>query len=533
MKKWRVTRELANAFPEWSRIHTDDQSIGYLFLNTLSGPLEHMQKQLQRQRANNFIPTANLDEIDLIYQTILPTTFDFAQDGGDPLETISVAPTVSGLIDNSWYDVTITEKNDIQSFWYDSIPNRISLGEVVSGESSVLIDEAANDFPVSGEFTHHLNGGHLYIEAVGGTQYLNIEEGTLYRGQVLLQGETRKGTLEEETIIVPWDMKQRTQKEWNIIHQASVMNTESGVNVVISSADYNQGPYLSQYNFLYSEQRNKIDEFWDVGTVNDVSTLDQVLYTTDEWQNLVQGFSDTAVNSSWEFLDTNWLNISGIDVALQPFTDLAWVLDDNNQVYLYDTLDTTVSGFDLLKARTAGSHIQIDPLTKTVIRGEDIEILPWHALPLKEIQKYRIWYQTPSGTKYGLLNGAQVSFTSDFYVKQTEKLKRSVEDVITISATELGEYLFVFEAEFVDGETHTDYRIVPVQYKYPLAQFDLSTLIADPLDGIEFSSDQQLWVKSNNDHYQINLHHDKMLIDFTNKVLYFREPYEEVDISND
>lgn len=530
MKKNKATRELVNIFPAYTKMRSNEQSVGYLLLNSFASPMDYMTESLNTMQKNIYLSTRNLDEIDILHRVSLPTTFDFTYETDDPLNPQVVAPTVSGYANGTWYLVTPSDLNTIRDFWYEAIPTRVSLSEIVSGIDYELISEVAEDFPVSGEFLHHLGGGRLHIETTGGIQYLTSDSQSIYRGHVTLHGQTRKGTIETETIIFPWDMKQPTQKEWKEINQVDVHNMEDGVTVDIRSADFTSGPYLSHYNLAYSDNRNKVDEFWDLGVQDSMPTLDYIGYISDEWQQLVLGFSNKEVKKSWELVDENYNNVSGIDIAVQPFTNHAWVIDDSNMLYLYDIYDTVVSGVSNLRGITNGSHIQIDVDTPSVVLGQDISILPWHARPLKEIQKYRIWYQTPSGTKYGLLGGVPVAYTSDFYVRGEQTLTRTIENTITLTATERGEYLFVMEAEFVDYDIHTTKVIVPVNFKTPLAQFDLSLLIPTTVDGIEFDADQQIWIKSANDIYQIKLHFDNMLIDYNNKVLYFREEYDYVDV---
>lgn len=533
MKKCKTTRELVNIFPLYTKVRQNDQSTGFLLLNSLAEPMEYMTEQLLKAQKNNYLTTCNLDEIDLLYKVVLPTTFNFSEDNSDPFNPQYIPPTVSGLVDNTWHSVSVSELNNVEDFWYNAIPDRISLDEIVSGIETSLISDVAENFPVSGEYSHHLdNGGRLWFETTGGIEYITIANQIVNRGQVIIEGKTRKGTIETENIIFPWDMKQPTQKEWKTIYNISVHNIEDGVTLDVSTADFSSGPYLSFYNTRYSENRNKIDEFWDLGVQDNVPTLDMVGYVSDEWQQLVLGFSNREVKESWELIDENYTNVSGIDLAIQPFTNRGWVVDGNSNLYCYDLTETTISGVNLLKDSLAGAQVQIEVNTPSVVLGQNIDILPWHARPLKEIRKHRVWYQTPSGVKYGLLNNTPVSYSSDFYVTNTGTLSRTIDNHIILTATERGEYLFVIETIFVDGETETYKVIVPVNYKVPLVQFDLSSIISNNIDGIDFSSDQELWIKAQNDIYKINLHFDNMLIDYTNKIIYFRENYDQVGIES-
>jgi len=184
---------------------------------------------------------------------------------------------------------------------------------------------------------------------------------------------------------------------------------------------------------------------------------------------------------------------------------------------------------DLIRDRTPGSHVQIDISPKWLLLGEDIDFVPWHARPIQEIVKYRLWYQTPGGVRYGLLDGSPVGFDTNFWVVGRQ-LKRTVADLQTITAVERGEYLLALEAVFDDESTHTEKVLVSVNYKIPRGTIDVSSFVTDPIIGIDFDADQAMWVQTADKYYKIALHTDIMLIDYTNKILYFKEPYEEVAV---
>jgi hypothetical protein len=531
MKKSNVTQELVNIFPPWSKVRTDEQSVGQQVLNPFANAMERLERQLHTIRDNQYITTANLDEIDLVYKVELDADFDWDYDNKDPLEVNPLPPTVTGLSSGSWYPVEQAELNDIETFWYESIPNRVTLENTVSGENHELLTLDAEEAPVTGVWEHHLDGGDLWIEAIGGVQYLNFEQDRLYRGKVIISGETRKGTIEEETLVFPWDMKQRTTKEWKVVKQVKAFDIEDEVEIDIRSADFSSGPYLSVWNNRYSKNRNKIDEFWDMGHNDTIPTLDRIEYQSDEWQQLVLGFSSKDIIDRWELLDASNNTVSGVDMTLQPYTNRAWVTTADT-LFLYDLAEETVSGVNDLIDDTAGANVQLDYDDTYVLLGEDITFLPWHARPLKEISKYRLWYKQPNGQKYGLLQGTPVSFSSDFWViiPQGTDLSRTVEDYVNITTTQRGEYLVVCEVEFIDGETQTTSRIFSTRQKTPLAVLDVSSIVPGSIDGIDFDADQKLWVKSGDKYYQIGLHADKMIIDYPNKIIDLKENYEEVTI---
>lgn len=534
MRHNTITQELVNIFPSWSKVRADKQSVGYQVLNVLASPIEDMEKEIQRGLASEFVVTTDLDTPDIMYRVDLDTDFVFDLSTSDPLNPRPLVPTVSGYIDSNQYAVQSTHDNTLKSTWRDFLPSRLSLGTTKTG-NDLLLKIMASGLPQEGNYLHHLGGGHVFIETVSGLQYITNSalDKRLLRGQVSITGKTRKGTTETENIFFGWDQRQKTFNEWQEITQVNGLNLEDTVKITIRSMDFGDD-YISNWNLRYSQNRRKIDEFWALGTQGVIATLDRVEYATDEWQQLIHGIIDKSVVQQWELLDANDHTVSGVDLALQPFTDRIWIVDSGNNLYVYDLNDTMPDNLDLLAPRTPGSHVQFDADTREVVfNGDNFIFTPWHARPLQEIARYRIWYQDPTGTKYGLLSGTTVAFNTDFWV-YGQQIQRTVEDLITFTPTIRGEYLFVIEVYFEDDTYQEERAIFRTVHKDPIAQYDISSLVSGQATALEFDADQKLWIKTASGYYQLDMHYDVMLIDYDNKVIYFRENYDSVDvITND
>lgn len=530
MKKNTITQELVNVFPSWARIRTDDQSVGQQLLNAVSTPIERMQKEIRRAEANAFVTTADLDQPDLLYKLVLGPSFVFDTDTSDPFLTRSLPPTVSGTVGVDTYLVNATTANTLEEVWRVYLPDRFSLGAAVSGVDHELLDLQVDSMPWSGVALHHLSGGHLWIECISGVQYIrNGEFGALERGQVVLTGETRKGTIESENIVFPWDQRQKSLRDWKKLTKVEALHMESGVNIKINSGDYNATDYLSQWNFRFSPHRKKVDEFWQIGEVEGVPTLDRVEFATDEWQQLIQGQVEKTVVQSFEPLDSGGAPVTPEDLALQPYSDRCWIIDQAGTLYVYDLTDSTPENIDLLKGRTAGPSVTFEVDFREIVYGESFTFIPWHIRPLSEILRYRIWYQDPSGARYGLKKGVTVPITDNFWIVG-QQIKRTVEDVITFTPSMRGEYLFVIEADFTDGRSENERMIMRTRDKKALEEWSISSLISGIPLGLEFDSDQKLWVRTDEGYFRIDFHYDVMLIDYENKILYFREKYNEITV---
>lgn len=535
MRKSKVLQDLVNVYPPSAKIRIDEQSIGQQVFNTFANTMEHMDEQLFDQEKNNFLTTANQKEIDLTYRVELPTSFDFDLNSIDPTNPTPISPTVKGLVINDaqsgWVTITQAELNNVKSFWYDSVPNRANVSDVVSGFHVLRAGTSNINFPWSGEINHHLytlGGGAIWIETQSGLEYISTNDrGKLDRATIIIRGTTRKGSEESETFIFPWDQKQCSKKEWKILSSIEVYNLEDDISVVLTSADFNNQPHLRHYNIKHSPNRNKIDEFF--GLSDDGKKLQRIQYISDEWQQLVLGFSDQEVKEEWNLLNSNYLTVSGVDLAMEPFSNRAWVATVSGMLYCYDLEEYMVSGVTLLEGKTPNSEINLEVINRNLILGDEIRISPLHVRPLQEITKYKIWYRTPSGSRFGLRNGTAVSYTSNYWAYPTQ-VNRVIEPDIVLIANEYGEYLFTIEAVMVNGNTFIDKVVVKVQNKLPLTTINIRPQLSQNLIGIDFDSNQRLWARTAAGYYPIDLYTDIMLIDYDNKVIYLKELYQSIEV---
>lgn len=543
VKKARSTRELTNIFPEWSRVRSDDQSVGFQLFNAIGYSMDTMDEYLEIMKKNQYIGTANIDEVDQIWNIQLPTDFSFSTTSIDEIGINYTPPTVEGL---AWLDaelivsgytpVTISEDNDLKTFWYKALPTRLIVDYIASGYSDLLIDQLAISFPFdsienSGTLKHHLyelDGGYLWLEAKSGVQYINTNEldGSLDRAEVIIRGITKKGTEENERLIFPWNIKQRTTKEWKEVTRVEPYQFEDSTTLTVKSSEFNNPEYMDFFNLRYSDDRTKIDDFWSLG--NTGYTLERVNYIATKWQDLLLGFTDKETKRHWNLLDENGQAISFADLAVQPFTNRAWFATSDGYIYCYNLEEEGFTNIDLIKDSNPNSNLDLVFEDRYLTSFDDINFIPTYVNPLQEIDKYRIWYQDPNGDKFGLLNGTTVSYSSDFYVYQPQ-VKRALEPLVNLTPNLMGEYLFCIEATYVDNTTDIKKVLVSVNYKTPLAY--LNTGLSN-IDGIDFDGDQRLWLRDTNSYYhRIKFFYDNMLIDYTNKIIYLRDSYIDVRVT--
>lgn len=533
MNKSITTQNLINCFPPWSKVRTDDQSVGYQFLNTLAQPIEKLDRQLDKMNKNAFLVTANLDEIDIVHKIELPPTFNFDLDLSDVTNPVSLPPVVTGLVNSDYIPIALAQRNDIESFWYESVPNRASIAQTIVSIDHVLLNLLGSTIIWEGAVDHHLapitNGGRIWVECANGHRYIrnNKELNIIERGTVTIFGITRKGTQESETFAFGWDDKQLSIKQWKRLTKVIISDMEDDVVIQIRSGDFDEGPYWSFWNARFSEEKTKIDEFWGLNKGEQYS-LERIGFVSNDWQQLVQGFSEKEVKEAWN-LRINDEDVYPEDIAIQPFTNRLWAITAEGLLLCYDLEESNIEHIEALLEKTPGSDVQLYVENKHLTFGENIIFQAKHLRITQEIVSYKLWYITPAGVRHNIT----------ILPNNNIKIDRNLSEEIVIEGKEYGEWIIGLEATMADETVFQDRVIVSVQAKTPITVIDLGPLFNlstdESFNGIDFDSDQRLWVRTgdsnSNSCTQINLHTDIMLIDYDNKIIYLKENYNDVRIT--
>lgn len=517
---------MVNAFPEWSDARSDEQSLAFQVTNVMGEHLQKLDEQLLKMGRNYFLTTANLDEIDLVYKYELPLSFQFQTDETDSAFTVNISPTVSGLIGDTWYPVTIASNNDIETFWYESVPNRMSSTVTESGNHIVLSGVSLETSPFTTfDNVPHIPG-RLTVTISGGTQFLAIENDQPARGLVILEGVTRRGTEESETLIFVYNDTKQTVKEWKELTSASVFGITPDTAVLsIRSAEFNYGPYKDSFNLEWSVGNEKVDTFWNVGVSDEGTyTLDQIRYVTDQFDNLLAGLTDKEVVRSTEVLTSSGLTFVPVDLAVQPFANRVWICSAD-KLFLFDT-DMHYPNMRQMTKKQYDSIAGIEADSYHKVLNDEVELSYLFRRPIKEVARHRVSVKNPSGTRNGIVNSTLVSITSDFWrYGLVSDRQMSKSDILQLSIR--GDYVFTLETIFVDGTNAIDEVIISVESKEALAEYDLDFTAV----GLSFDSDQKLWVLDDAGiKHRIDLAYDVMLVDYDQKTIYFREQYEEIGV---
>jgi len=546
MKKSITAQELRNTFPPWSRTRNDDTSVGARFLSALSAPMDYTEEQLTKMRANYYVPSFNVGEIDKLYKISLPSDFPFEIVSlPDSIHDKYVTPDVVGHIGSNAYTVSEVENNSLYNLWYDSLPNRLSVSFSEVIDPILIVTAAASDAPFTGIWKNPTSSGELYIRMEGGTRYLDLDSNTVRETIVEIEGLTQEGTVETEQLVFPWPEVRSTITRWDTVFRVSVWNASDGTSISVSFSQFNTVDLKTNRPQRQTEDGHFIDESIRLGANADnanFSTLVRTGFVHDNWKDVIKGFFETEDKEYYDLIDDLGAFVSGIDITYIPFTNRCVILDQTGKLFFYDLFEVVMDDPSLLDGQTVGANALMEVESRSVLLNGTMFVIPWLGRVTKDPVKYRISYRTPSGLEFGYLNGS-VPITGDYWIAIDGRLNsRQMGPPVELIATEHGDWVFTLETEYEDGTVEISKQSVRVNSKIPLKVLDTASYLSSspygaltPV-GIDMGNDQSLTILARDsfgdEHLcSVTLAYDVMLIDYEQKLIYTRELYDSVTVT--
>ena len=531
------TQWIVNSYPDWSATRSDEQSLGFRLGNAAAVSVDGLLKGLVKGAANNYLPSSVVSDLDVFYTTSLPGTYKFTK---NPLDTSSyryTPPEVFGLRDGSWQAVSMAPSNTTESFWYETLPNGIFL-ESTDSSAFLLVSSTVGQGP----WTSPLPLGEvspanvLSISLSGGESYLgSTDNNFLRKGVVQISGVSEEGLPLTEEIVFLEDEDRKTTRSFKSIDAGGIRCygvEPSGTSIIVKSMGFQQTDYPSAFPIDTDALDNEMPLFWAIstGTLSSGSTLDLRIFENAPEMRL-EGFVSKDIFCRQELLTSGGANITAMDLTVEPYSSNLWLVDDHN-LYLFDA-NIPYPDTSLLDKKQMDASSVIETNKRSFVRGETLELDFLWARPSTGMVSHRAWVKKPDGTLKSLENGIEVPYHADrtswVYGEPTRKAIRPAEFYML---DQLGNYVYTLEVSYTDGSTSVDQRIAAVYYQKPKASFDLTTIgINNPIVGIDIDYRNRLWVLDDvGTKYQIGLHKDSMIIDFDNKIIYFREMYDRVKV---
>ncbi len=529
-RKSRVSQENRNSFPSWSRIQSDDQSVGASFINSISLPLEKLVTEYFRAKQNTYLTTAFTGEVDQTYRFNLPSTFEFNVDSTNSISPVVQSVTVSGLDDNTWYLLDEIEDGSIQSFWYEALPTRLNLVDQFSIDSYIVASGQSTDLELT-LINSGLSLDNRLTVITDGIQLIEVDEDrNVHKSKVRLSGITWKQTNESEDINFLFAESKPTFKAWSTIEKVQPIDFVEDSSVVVLSNQFNQPFYLDSFDTIsqFQDGRENLPLFWSLTTVSGNSILQANKYTSTRALDLLRLKPEIAEYRRWELLTVSGENVQLKDICLLPYQQRVLGIDPTT-LYVWDTYQE-LPDIKQITLTTQNGLVALETSSDYILRGEEVEILCLFQKPIKTIVRHRLKIKYPDGSEYGiLLDGTLIPTSSSYWVEETIT-ERFLRAPLFLELEDLGNHLLTLEVVYLDQTTEFNQRLVLVGAKTALTQLDLSE-ITTTASGIDIDH-QNRWLILNND---MTLNHiqpiyDIYLLDTDRKQIIFREPYDQVKV---
>jgi hypothetical protein len=531
-----ITQEMTNAFPGWTRLRQESQSMGFQLLNAIADPIEKLEINLNKLDHNNFLNSFNLDEPTLIFKAPI-SSYQFQEVTENGRFVKYIPPVVQGYLDGS---TTVTVKNiedgSLKSFWEDSDPDRITLKKTFSGSSIEISQTPVLQFldgTISLPLTHHAEGGgKFYFDLVSSVPYIKLEDQILAKARIKIEGINEKNVKDSETIVFVWRNITESKRNWKKITKIESYDCSENATLSVSSESISHSEYLSLSNLRHSAQGNKIDEFWGILNETNGSFLERVEYTSDKPHTLINYPAEKMTKDRWALKEKSGTSISNIeDMALIPFKDKFWALGEiTNKLYLFSLGIENYEKLDKLLEKDSDCELSIIFATEDVVTSEELRFSVWHERHLEVIDQLQIYYTAPDGQVTYLTNSGASGFEN--FTEAERIIFRQ-----KIPITQEGEYLFTAKMKDPDGVEKGTCKIFKNNIKTAIGEFSLTGIIPaskTPV-GVYFDKDQNLIVKAtesgNAYYYQVKQHKDVMLLDYEKKAILLHEKYEGISVT--
>lgn len=559
-KSW-VTSRLANRLPLWSDARLLPFSVMQQFLNPVATAIEDLYQYVSDGNRNRALTTANLNLMDVTYVLRLPNDFQFGIDEGNIQNQMYVAPQAQVVIDdiNIWLDVTST----IEDFWYNALPTR-ALHESTEKRIPVrpVLDEVAlsdlfDETPVA--ITHPTR---LVVTITDCETFVDLSRRT-ESSFLMLTGITERDLEETELLVIPYNGVFLTKKIWKSLTsvQSYGLQPETGL-VSIDCFAFNKGREVDKYQIYVTPYAEKLmyhrlaskdfpDDTWSVHQ--------QMTVTANTLGDLYSGNDTLEAVREVELL-YDGENLTLRDMAVQPFTGHIFALA-SDAIYIFDQYGNLPDSRGLA-AKTSGASLVITVDKYDYIRSEVATLGTQWRKPSKRIFRNRWSVHKPDDTiAYIDIEGTESSSASDAWIfnKTPTELVfgpfdsdagKVSKQSFNYTLTQRGTYLFTLETQFSDGTVEKDIAPLHTHYKEAVQKLDLPTELVEG-DGIAFDADQKLWIlRQTGDGYpydlsygqgqiynisgcayEVRLATDNMLVDFKNKIIYLRENYDSVNVT--
>lgn len=533
-----MTQSVANYFPEWSKTRFDKYSNIQQLVNPLGNNLELVSDFLRKQNANTFIQTCNLNELSVLHKIELGRDYPIKQLVAESGDSYFVQPEIKAIQDITEYDLFAKPENSFKEFYYNQLPTRIDnerdqldqvsiVEDVIIGASKTSIDyelkKARELYLVVSEFESSIQRESNYIRLI----------------KVRVNGINEFDDKSSEDIPILRDRPLQTKKKWKTVSSVELIDAKTEtVKLSIFKVPPNHSITEDfKRDITVSDTIETV--FWGMDLRTDCTILQKRHERGRDILEVLRNGGQTDVVHEFHLMDIDGVtNLNLIDFTIDPFTNLVYGID-NDYLYIFDKREEYSRLVKQLPGNngTADLVLEMEQDNMGLDENGEKEVVfkVIHRKPGTTVVKYRIIITKPDGSQVFLdRNGNLTTDLAAATILIDQKDVILEEKQYAIILKDCGEYLFEVEALYRGGKTSIDKQIYVINKKAALIKYKLERIMdgANPIS-ISYYADQKIKIfDSKNVLNSLVLHKDGVMIDYDDKVLYFVEDYDSVEVTS-
>lgn len=532
-RSW-MTQRLLNRAPEWADVRKFPNSLGFQMMNPIGLELQNTFQQLNRERNNSFVSTADIKMLDLLYEASLGVGMSFAYTENKNGERIYVPPTVYATINNTEYEITQAQENDLETLAYDILPSRIDNPEISYVYQEIIPETTVGNL---GSVTPNAISipGHVYVTLKNNLNWKKEFNNRVFYSKILITGTTRKGTVLTETIPLGYNGTFKSLNEWQEITSVFVAYLSSSATITVETFPFGRESYLDTFNiFVPSLEAEKFqflklqDKSWGSSFLVESFVLDKINLVRDS------NIDDKDPSYEIELLSEGEENVDILDFVQLPNSRFIYAID-NQSFYVYD-VSLPYPYTKNLTGISSDYKIEIYSDQWILSRGDSAQIRTRNLGEFEVPIKYRWHVLDPDGLEYYMgSDGSLWPTTTNAWIDNTaweENLWH--EQNINFEITKSGEWIVSLESAYSNPQT-AELTILTSKFLFfapvitPEVEFLLPVELSNSTN-IGLDSDGNVWLLRYDGVHKLDVFFDYYIVDYEENKIYLKEEYSSVRI---
>lgn len=528
---------LAFYLPQESRAVVRQESVFRQLMNPIALELDRIKLKLQSQNRSLMIDDVSDREPDWMFEYDIDESADLQLTIRADGSVAFAPPSSAGYIGINKLELTAVDNFD--DFWTNAIPTRLSLYGTLQTRNITLTPTASIESfgEVSGFKVPTKD--RLFGEVSNGEFLVDVNRSDLAETYMLITGVGRNNRLQTELLPVHQDGNIQTRWKWSSISSITPMRFSE-----LTSADIQFSllpPRLSEKKddtFKWTENRRQELVRYAIEVDEVGSSLDQKVSAEGEVIDIASGQSTVQIKTRTRLTSVMGTNIFVTDFSLGHTNTFIYGVD-STKLYIWDKRNVAPTNLKLLSGMTEAPEqtFSIECYENpSLVEGEYSASLSVELERPQGLKPCRSWLWsviTPSGaTKY--IN----PLTGDILDNEqwTDGHAQGFGIVgagFDLQLTELGDYLIELRIDHGDGDPSICRRIFQFREKKAIAEYDLSSLInlTDGINRIHVTESGEIWISHADIIYKLTPHFDLFIISAENRKIYFREDYDDVEVT--